>query len=920
MHEPIATGLETISREDEIAVLHDVVRGSTNVRAVVVSGPPGVGKTTLWRAALEEATAAGLKVLVAKPAEAEASLPFAALSDLLAGIDDGAMAGMPAPQRRALDVALLRVEAGGSTPQARAIALGLLHVLARLADRGPVLLAIDDVQWADAASLDPLAFALRRAPGGLRVILASRPPLPAAIEAALDPGVTRTLALSGLTLGATRRLLLSRLGLEMPRHVARRVHDVTLGNPMFVLEIGRAIAAHGLPTIGQALPLPDSLEETLAVRISAAPADARRALVAVALGGPTSAGELDRLVGGGSAESALASRLLVAEDDRLAPAHPLLASVAVGRSSAVERGALHQALSEATNDPVRRAWHLASVARGRDADLATRVADGARDAARRGALETAIELMDHAVRLTPPDDGGRSRRVLDLGAYLNTANELARLRQLLDDEMDSLATGQDRAMAYLLRQQVPENEEEHRELLVAALREAAGDTGPTRALALAALAQDFAVAWLADLERAERHAEEALPFATNDQSRSAAAAALAWARLMRGKPIDDLPLGSVQDGDGTLGFVEARERLLGLWFAYQGRIADARRLFELVLERSVEYGQEDARYVCSLQLSELALRAGDLAAAARVMDEMEPAESSERMEMRSIDARLRAVAAATRGDPEGTATWAARTMELVAGKVWDEFEAQRAVGVAGLLTGDASTAMEAFLVIWRHTEAEQVGNPGVFPVAGDLVEAALGAGDLELARGVAERLAALAAQSGNAWAAATIPRAEGLLAAASGDLDRGRELIGQAVAEYDQVGCRFDAARSLLALGRAARRARKWAVAREALSAAATRFGALGCDGWATHAADLLEGLGGRRPAARGALTPSERRVAALASAGQSNKEIAASLFVSVHTVEVHLAHAYAKLGVQSRAQLSRALATAGPEPAPSNH
>jgi Response regulator containing a CheY-like receiver domain and an HTH DNA-binding domain len=114
-------------------------------------------------------------------------------------------------------------------------------------------------------------------------------------------------------------------------------------------------------------------------------------------------------------------------------------------------------------------------------------------------------------------------------------------------------------------------------------------------------------------------------------------------------------------------------------------------------------------------------------------------------------------------------------------------------------------------------------------------------------------------------------------------------------------------------MGRAQRRRRQWAAARDALERAATAFEELGAGGWTEQARSELDRVGGRRPSTRGSLTGAETRVAELAVAGLSNKEIAAKLVVSVHTVERHLKHAYAKLGIRSRSQLAARIGTDEP-------
>jgi DNA-binding CsgD family transcriptional regulator len=126
----------------------------------------------------------------------------------------------------------------------------------------------------------------------------------------------------------------------------------------------------------------------------------------------------------------------------------------------------------------------------------------------------------------------------------------------------------------------------------------------------------------------------------------------------------------------------------------------------------------------------------------------------------------------------------------------------------------------------------------------------------------------------------------------------------------DALGLRFESCRTLLALGRAHRRARRWGAARRALERAVEGFDALGSPGWAEHARAELSRVGARRPRPAGELSAAERRVAELAAAGQANKEIARALFISVHTVETHLTRVYAKLGVRSRAQLAARMPT----------
>ena len=280
------------------------------------------------------------------------------------------------------------------------------------------------------------------------------------------------------------------------------------------------------------------------------------------------------------------------------------------------------------------------------------------------------------------------------------------------------------------------------------------------------------------------------------------------------------------------------------------------------------------------------------------------------------ESRLRAVLAAVGGFPDEAERFAAAAIaatETTEGR-WDLLESLRARGVAALCAGDPAPAAESLRLVWEHTRREGIDDPGAFPAAPDLVEALVEIGELEEAERVTARLQELAEEQEHPWGLATSKRCRGLIRLTTGaDPEEGAAALLAAAAAYETLGLRFDAARTLLALGRAQRRLRKWGAARSALERAAAAFDELGADGWGERSRSELARLGGRRPQADGELTPTERRVAELAAQGLSNKQIAGTLFVGVHTVEVHLSRTYAKLGIRSRAQLAGQLAAVAP-------
>ena len=145
-------------------LLHAIAALDDGPRAVVLEGEAGVGKTALLRRALEVAGDAGWRILSSAPAASEARLAFAALGDLLDPVIDDILPSLPRPQRRGLEVALLRGDSDlGEEPiDERTIGVATLSALRLISAGAPLLLAIDDLQWVDASSAAALRFALRR--------------------------------------------------------------------------------------------------------------------------------------------------------------------------------------------------------------------------------------------------------------------------------------------------------------------------------------------------------------------------------------------------------------------------------------------------------------------------------------------------------------------------------------------------------------------------------------------------------------------------------------------------------------------------------------------------------------------------------------------------------------------------------------
>jgi DNA-binding CsgD family transcriptional regulator len=908
--------MHVVGREPELAALHAFL-ADPGTRALVLTGGAGIGKTTLWEAGIAAARERGLRVLSARPSDAEAQLAFTALIDLLHGVDLGELGDLAAPQRRALEVALLRLEPGSLPPESRAIAVGLLNALRELGTRAPLVIALDDLPWLDGPSADALTFAARRleeAP--VAFLLARRPGEPSPLERAMEPRGLRRLEVGSLSFGASQHLVMERLGLGLSRRTMRRIFDSAQGNPLFILELGRAMAERGAPAAGADMPLPEAVDDLLGTRVAKLPGPVRRLVLVVSLSADLHASQLAAISGQAAIDEAVDAGLVFLDGDRVRPSHPLLAAAAKQRSRPAERRMLHAELAEVVADEELRALHLALATERPDAKLAGTVAAAAASASARGARREAVQLADHALRLTPARSGERTDRLLSLAAYLDMAGDPERVSALLVPELESLPPGSARLKACLLLNRVVANSDEIESYLERALAESRGDA----TLRSAVLAEMSIVATTAHVERiqeAEAWALEArvgAALAGHDAERTALDA-LAWARALRGRPVDDVCERFRALSDAAVYIAASPERVAGQRLAWRGEIQRARAAHERLRSLAEEHGEDVSFSLQGLHLCELELRAGMWETAEQFLEEVVALEealvsSSSQPLKFPIYERCRALLAAGRGlaeEAERSASEALAHAEASGGR-WDLLESKRARGIAALLAHEPSTAVESMRVVWEHTQREGVGEPGVFPVAPDLVEALAELGELDDALAVTGRLGDLAEQQKHPWGLASSKRCGALVQLTQGHDENAAEALGEAAGSYERLGLRFDAARSLLILGRARRRHRKWAAARVSLEQAAAAFDELGSPGWAEEARSELSRIGARRPRPAGELTPSERRVAELAAEGLANKEIARALFVSVKTVETHLSHVYEKLGVRSRTQLARRL------------
>jgi DNA-binding CsgD family transcriptional regulator len=907
-----SSGVESVvGREAEFAAIESVCRRPPAGRSVLLVGEAGIGKTALWDAGVRLAVARGLRVLAARPGGSEARLPFSSLIDLCERIDLGQLADVPAPQRSALEVALLRREPPRETGDEMATALGFLNVVRGLARSRRVLIAVDDVQWLDRSSAEVLAFAARRlAEANVGFLLSRRHEEPSELDQALK-GLLELVQLGPLSLGSVRRLLFERLELTLSRPQLRRLVEVTGGNPLFALEAGRLLRERGVPSTGAEIPLPDALEQAVGDRVAGLPAAVRRLLLTVALHEDPLVDELTALAQAAVLEEAVDLGVLVVDGERVRAAHPLLAAAAWKAARARERREQHRRLAGVVRDRQLSVMHMALATVRPDPGLAGRVFAAAAEASARGARRHAVQLASHGLRLTPRNANERGERVLALAGHLYGAGELQQVRDLLSVELGSLSAGPQRARAHLLMGEASDLDDHERHLQEAL---AQCDDPSLRAAALGRRSILLSLVRVQRLDHAEDLAQEAFSQAgmAAPEVEREIVPALAWARVLRGQSVDRLTerLGArTQDGELYLGTID---RPAGVRLAFRGEIAAARSEFARLLALAERRGEARSCAVLHLHRFEVEQRAGTVALATGLLEEWGDWTALENPERaRVLRDRCRAALTAVRGSSADTRHWAEvvlQSSEASAEHTWDRLEALRALGISMLLDHMPDQAAECLSAVWEHSRRERVEDPGAFPVAGDLVEALVETDAIAKARAVTRRLQRLASAQAHPWGLATAERCVAMLRLTSAYDEQQAAALARAAERYGTLGLEFDRCRSLLFLGRLQRRVRRRAAARASLESSAAGFERLGCDGWGERARAEAGRISARRPTARGELTPAERRVVEMAAEGLANKEIARALYVTVNTVEVHLARAYAKLGVRSRAQLAKRL------------
>ena len=926
-----------VEREAELERLEELAAAAASGRggAVVVEGPAGIGKSSLLEAAEDLAERRGLDRLTARGGELERDLAYGAVRQLfepalarsadVASLFDGPAAGA-APL---LGVAPHPPAALPDSDPAGAALHGLYWLVANLAVRAPLLVVVDDLHWVDAASMRFVAYLSRRvAELPVLLVTATRPSVEAHASELLerlaaDPAVRR-LQPSPLTAGAVRELLRSELGADAGEEVGGACHRATGGNPLFVLAVARTLEAGGeldptsLPEAGGR-----AIARSVALRLSGLGREvrelARAASVLGASGELRHAATIANLgedVAGQAVDSLVASGVLRGMRP-LEFEHPIVRSAVYADIPPAERAGLHRAAARLLHaekvEAERIVPHLLATEPRADAWVVQVLRSTAARSMERGAPEAAIRSLRRALE-EPPTPELRAEVLAELGvaelAAAPAAEALEHLGAALQEIDDprraaqvalDLAAAQSscgrwaEAVSTLERAAEPvraaDPELAHR--LDAHLTIAAGFDARTHPL------------WHARLDRLSADMPNETP------SDRLLLGALATGRLVLGGSAADATVPATRAIDGGILAEESADSSFVLniciALAFGGEFDRCERALDAAFADARSRGSLLGFTRISLPAALLRLQQGALAEA-------------------EIHARDVLTNSRERGYP---------LAHLAEGLLIEVQVEQGALDAAAGELTDLGELPNTFMHNWllygrgrlrlaqeRMTEAigdlEELGrreakwrgaNPAVFPYRSFLARAWQREGQTGRARPLAREELELA----RAWGApGPLGRSLRGLAAVE-ERELALELLQESRDVLRDSGYRLEHAKTLVELGSALRRTGSRAASREPLYEGMELAELCGAAPVVERARSELLATGARpRRAIRSgidALTPSEHRVARMAADGMTNREIASALFVTTRTVEVHLTHAYQKLGISSREELPGALA-----------
>ena len=924
--------LQLLDRGAEIAAIAAAIESacSGSGSALLVEGPAGIGKTRLLTHACDQAGQAGMTVLTARAAEFEDGYAWGVVRQLFEAeirADGG--------QRRADDAVALAAlaltrDAQRGYEDSFAVLHGLYWLTADIAQQVPLLLAVDDLHWADQPSQRFVAHLARRLEGlaVLLVLTVREPRSGTAQQKSLIAGLAAeasVIALRPAALGAAAcaELVRGTLGADPSPAFQEACRELTGGNPLLLRGLLASLAAEGVQgTDAEVAHLrrltPGSVSRSVLLQLGRMPAAALAAARAVAVLGTAAtaerAGRLAGLDGDASAEAigTLMAERFIEGERALRFVHPLV------------RSAVYQDLAP----PVRQRWHkraarmldeedaasaevtvhlLAAAAAG-DAWVVDMLRQAAADARNRGAPDVAIQCLERALA-EPPAAGARGDVLFDLGSAQTFHAPAAAAEHLAEALARSACWPRRGEIALALSQALALSGRfaDAVDVLQAAISESGDDRSPI-AISLQAAVLNVA-RWDLDsrpvmrpiLERLQARAEGGEDL--DPQLHANLAIELGAAGLDRERAISHareavLAMPRLMSRTSTA-LAEAVSVLL-----FAGRSGEAREGAQAWLRLTQQRGWPRASALAASVVSLIALYDGDVQ---QTLAYGQQATTGD--DWISIMGTAFMVLALIDRDAidQARAMLASGNLSGPLGPTWPYNVARWARGCLHAAAGDHPAAVTDLLAAGELTMRWDIRNPMLMTWRSDAALSLIALGDCR----EASRLCAEEVELARRWGAS---RGLGIALRAAGVAAGGSiELLTEAVSVLRPSPARLELARALIDLGAAQRRAGSRAKAREVLREGLDLAHALGGLALADRARHELVVAGGRprRDATRGrdALTPSELRVAQLAAGGQTNRQIAQALFVTQRTVENHLTSAYAKLGISSRPELPTALA-----------
>jgi DNA-binding CsgD family transcriptional regulator len=930
---------DLLERDDELAAVETLISGGSGGRLLAIEGPPGIGKTSLMLEARLRARDAGMHVLAARGSELETTFSFGIARQLFEPLvfqvaeqeREELLAG--AAQLASPLFEPTKFDAETHPDVSLRMLHGLYWLTANVASRGPLLIVVDDLHWCDLPSLRWLAYLLPRLEGlelaiavGLRS--AERGEDAALLGQIISDPLSTVIRPAPLSVEAVAQLLRETLSPEADDAFCAACHEITGGNPLLLRELRNDVFAENVVPSADSIPRLHDLaaragSRTLSVRLSRVKPEAKRLAQAVALLGddvdPRHAAALAEL-NEQAASQAIAdlTRVDVLRSQLpLGFVHPLVRAAVDDTLTPLERAAGHaraaRLLSESGAEAERIAAHLLLVPPPADLDAVPALREAARSAACRGASESAVAYLRRALA-EPPPDPERTDLLLELGraeALVDgpaAADHLAEAHALIDDRVRRAET------AVLLGTQLfyLHRLEESDAVFIQALDELAGADAEVERLLEAGLISnglfhpplhDRAAFRLAqardrggDASLGEKMLLGLLAF---NEARAGAPATVAVPLARRA--LADGTLLKAESGGGA--FVRAT---MVLAMADED---DALRLYDAGLTEAHRNGSILEFAAVKVFRAQALLFRGDLTDAEAEAGEAFQAcrEWGFRLLHAFVYLQAEAVMAQGRLDDAWMLLTAADPGESTAGDA-PIYSLRNTRARLRIRRGDLAGGLDELLAAGRAFTEIGGRNPAFMPWRSQAALALLQHGRAQEAGPLAEEELELA----RLWGA---PRALGAALRAAGLVAGGKEglaLLQEAVEVLSDSPARLEQAKARTELGAALRRANRRAKAREQLRRAVELATICGATPLAARAESELLATGARprRMALSGleSLTPSERRVAELAAAGPTNREIAQALFVTPKTVEVHLSHVYRKLGISSRSQLAGAL------------